>query len=486
MGKNKKKANKKAKQSDKHNNGSAVNETESTIQMAESNNVDKTNVVEIEAELTDTAVVDEPLIDKKEQDVVTSFSVNNTISSNGEEVKELHDEINTLKKELEEEKMKNKKTDNVKESNNDSPDITTLQKERDHFEEQYNTLLNRLSAMKTIFNNMKEAQLELETTKDQLNEYESQNLKLKNKITSINTENEELKATVVTLNKEFSNMEEENESLNENIKTLEHYKKKIESDIEDASQTNNVELKKMTDRNDKLIIQIEDLTLILDTQKQSISDLTNERDDLKESLDKTQEEQKNQITTIKKLEQELESIDNSSKSNIGAKDQEIKALRVQLDSREETIKELEEKDQILKSKIESLQDNVSENEQLEKKTKDQVLQIGKLKHEAIILNEHLKKALAMLKQSSDSETVDKELISNLLISFVSIPRADPKKFEVLELLSSFLNWDDDKKRQAGLIYSSDNNGNSGQATSKTQSFVALWTEFLERESEKEA
>ena len=91
----------------------------------------------------------------------------------------------------------------------------------------------------------------------------------------------------------------------------------------------------------------------------------------------------------------------------------------------------------------------------------------------------------MLKQSSDSESVDKELISNLLISFVSIPRADPRKFEVLELLSNFLNWDDDQKRQAGLIFTpGQDNNNGSKIPSRTESFVAMWTDFLERESEK--
>ena len=122
-------------------------------------------------------------------------------------------------------------------------------------------------------------------------------------------------------------------------------------------------------------------------------------------------------------------------------------------------------------------------EKYEEESKQYILQIGKLRHEAIILNEHLTKALAMLKKSSDSESVDKELISNLLISFVSIPRADPRKFEVLELLSNFLNWDEDKKQQAGLI--SNNESKNSSAVSRTESFVSLWTNYLEKESEKD-
>ena len=136
----------------------------------------------------------------------------------------------------------------------------------------------------------------------------------------------------------------------------------------------------------------------------------------------------------------------------------------------------------LRSEVDSMMDAVGQKEALQQECKEKVLQIGKLRHEAIILNEHLTKALAMLRKSSDSENVDKELISNLLISFVAIPRADPKKFEVLELISSFLNWDDDKKQQAGLISATNGQGSAKSGT-RTQNFVSLWTEFLEKESE---
>ena len=64
------------------------------------------------------------------------------------------------------------------------------------------------------------------------------------------------------------------------------------------------------------------------------------------------------------------------------------------------------------------------------------------------------------------------------------PRADPKKFEVLELLSSFLSWDDDKRQQAGLILDPREKDKNPGSMSRTQNFVSLWTDYLEKESEK--
>lgn len=144
------------------------------------------------------------------------------------------------------------------------------------------------------------------------------------------------------------------------------------------------------------------------------------------------------------------------------------ALRSQLDTELEAHNNDTKTLEGLKKQIEVMREDISMKEKYEEESKQHILQIGKLRHEAIILNEHLTKALTMLKKSSDSESVDKELISNLLISFVSIPRADPRKFEVLELLSNFLNWDEDKKQQAGLISNNEQSRNSG-AVSRTES-----------------
>ncbi|OLL26808.1 GRIP domain-containing protein, partial [Neolecta irregularis DAH-3] len=87
---------------------------------------------------------------------------------------------------------------------------------------------------------------------------------------------------------------------------------------------------------------------------------------------------------------------------------------------------------------------------MEKEVKEKNLQIGKLRHEAVILNEHLTKALRLLKRGSSEDTVDRTLISNLFLSFVAIPRGDGRKFEVLQLLGSLLAWDDEQREKAGL------------------------------------
>jgi hypothetical protein len=72
---------------------------------------------------------------------------------------------------------------------------------------------------------------------------------------------------------------------------------------------------------------------------------------------------------------------------------------------------------------------------------------------AVILNEHLTKALRLLKRASPSSTVDKQVITNFLLQFLSLPREDTKRFEILNLISSLLEWTDEQRQKAGLARS---------------------------------
>lgn len=59
-------------------------------------------------------------------------------------------------------------------------------------------------------------------------------------------------------------------------------------------------------------------------------------------------------------------------------------------------------------------------------------------------------ALRRLRRSSSDTNVDRRLVSNVLLQFLSTPRADSKRFEMLTLLSTILQWTDDEREKAGL------------------------------------
>ncbi|KAK7677119.1 hypothetical protein QCA50_019933 [Cerrena zonata] len=70
----------------------------------------------------------------------------------------------------------------------------------------------------------------------------------------------------------------------------------------------------------------------------------------------------------------------------------------------------------------------------------------------------------MLKQQSNNtnNTIDKELISNVIVSFLQFPRGDSKKFEALQLISALLEWDELRKVQAGLSHNQQSSANANR------------------------
>ncbi|KAJ7158397.1 hypothetical protein C8R43DRAFT_1124991 [Mycena crocata] len=100
--------------------------------------------------------------------------------------------------------------------------------------------------------------------------------------------------------------------------------------------------------------------------------------------------------------------------------------------------------------LEETQTNTSRTQELEKEVKEKSLLIEKLRHEAIIINEHLMEALRRLRRNSTDTNVDRRLVTNVLLSFLTTPRADAKRFEMLSLLASVLSWTDPEREKAGL------------------------------------
>ena len=72
------------------------------------------------------------------------------------------------------------------------------------------------------------------------------------------------------------------------------------------------------------------------------------------------------------------------------------------------------------------------------------------RHPAVTLNEHLMEALRRLRRNAADTSVDRRLVTNVLLQFITTPRADPKRFEMLGLMASILQWSDQERECAGL------------------------------------
>ena len=122
---------------------------------------------------------------------------------------------------------------------------------------------------------------------------------------------------------------------------------------------------------------------------------------------------------------------------------ELEQLRKQVQGAEEAAT-------TAKTTLETTQKELERAIPFEKEVKEKNLLIGKLRHEAVTLNEHLTKALRILKKGRPEDNVDRQIVTNYILHFLAIDRSDPKKFEALQLIASLLNWNDGMSTPSGL------------------------------------
>ncbi|EJU02305.1 hypothetical protein DACRYDRAFT_51397 [Dacryopinax primogenitus] len=189
---------------------------------------------------------------------------------------------------------------------------------------------------------------------------------------------------------------------------------------------------------------------------------------------------------------------------MAAKESELKVATAELGARlqtaEKSLAEYKARAQTAESALAKSALSSVRCGELEKEVKEKNLLIGKLRHEAVIINEHLTEALRRLRKSSSENNVDRRLITNTLLAFLSTPRADSKRFEMLSLLASVLGWNDDERSKAGLqrqpgtgsssatrrvpstARSASSAGTPPAQGDETESFSKMWVEFLLKES----
>lgn len=112
---------------------------------------------------------------------------------------------------------------------------------------------------------------------------------------------------------------------------------------------------------------------------------------------------------------------------------QLDTLRKQLETATSTSSSAQAELSTAKAELDRLQP-------LQQEIKEKNLLIGKLRHEAVTLNEHLTKALRFLKKSKPGDMVDRQLVTNHLLQFLAMERSDPKKFQVLQLIAALLGW----------------------------------------------
>ena len=171
-----------------------------------------------------------------------------------------------------------------------------------------------------------------------------------------------------------------------------------------------------------------------------------------------------------------------------AKEQEtdlaITSMRKQLDETQIKIKEFEIRATTAEHELANTKASFEKMENLELELKLKVQMIGTLKHDIAELQSHLSEALQKLKASgATGDAVDRSVISNLLVQFLSCKNDDKRAREILKVISSFLRLSKDDQAKIGLTENQADTANSPDGkTSSDASFTDMWITFLYKEA----
>ncbi|ORZ04079.1 hypothetical protein BCR41DRAFT_313435 [Lobosporangium transversale] len=372
-------------------------------------------------------------------------------------------------------------------------DLQKTVNERNHFQSQHRALLDRVSNMKSTLGTKLQADMEnINTLRQQIEQLTAQN---NSYIQTIKQLEEELMAS--------------HEHYEKTSRELEHLRRHMVDIKEDAfaevvEKENLIqELQSRLQREER---EREDWETMASEQRASkdqaimaMRAMERERDAARTESEAIRQELDRQLRSIDNLQMAMEELQASKESEIQFA---LERLQVQLNSSNRTLDEYKGRAQAAEEQLQHMSLDVERVRQLEREVKEKNLTIGKLRHDAVIQQEHLTEAMRRLREESNQNTVDIPLISNLFISFLNIPRGDQKRFEILQLISGVLKFTDEQREQAGLIRKA---GSSLGAMTPTtsgsrspsmeqmrqhqepkESFFDMWASFLIRESNSNA
>ncbi|KAH7125746.1 hypothetical protein B0J11DRAFT_313389 [Dendryphion nanum] len=386
-------------------------------------------------------------------------------------------------------------------------EVTTLQGELDeaneskeHFETQYRNLLGRVNTIKSSLGDrlkadaarLEEAQTHISGLEEQNQELQQSNTALSEELTQLRKQNED-QASEITNLRDRANVSQQN-WIQERDDLISR-EAAAREDFENARQA----------MQDWEALALNERSLH-DNLKERMSELAEQVETLREAHQKATSERDTNSQTVDGLHKALQEVQNARKIErrelVENHESELNELRKQVQAAEQAANSA-------KSTLETTQNELQRAIPFEKEVKEKNLLIGKLRHEAVTLNEHLTKALRILKKGRPEDNVDRQIVTNYILHFLAIDRSDPKKFEALQLIAALLNWSDEQREQAGLARPGASNNNlriplspfrrvpstpslnsavnsdpmlMASSSSNKESLAELWSDFLEKEA----
>ncbi|KAK5168472.1 hypothetical protein LTR04_006732 [Oleoguttula sp. CCFEE 6159] len=377
-------------------------------------------------------------------------------------------------------------------------ELEDSQSGKEHAEIQYRNLLGKVNTIKSQLGERLKADAE------EISQARAQIEKLEDQSRSLRETNESLQANLNKISAGCEQQAQEISTLRSRTNLSQQNWAKERNDLvnREAYAREEFEAAKQA-MQDWEVLAMEERSL-----RESLSDrmaeLEEQLSSQREAYERAASERDTHSLTVDGLQRALQDIQDARKRELR---EMVEHTQSQFEDLRKQVQVAEEAASSSQTSLEATQKELERALPFEREVKEKNLLIGKLRHEAVILNDHLTKALRFLKKGKPEDNVDRQIVTNHLLHFLALDRSDPKKFQVLQLIAALLSWSDEQREAAGLARPGASNSSlriplspfrrtpstpslsaefmpeSPAGTSK-ESLAELWNEFLEREAQE--
>lgn len=342
---------------------------------------------------------------------------------------ELREEVTQLRKSLE--TIQSKHEEEISGLKEQAADAA---KSKEHAENQYRDLRGKVNTIKSqLGERMRQDAEELERMRAQVDDLEDQNRQLRDDNEQLRKHTEEHASEISTLRSRATLSQQNWIKERDELIQREAYARE---EFETAKQA----------MQDWEVLAMEERSL-RENLGDRVAELEDQLNNQREVLERAVNERDTQTSTVDGLQRALRDIQDARKKELR---EIVENSQNQLEELRKQLQAAEEASTKAKTELETTRKELERALPFEKEVKEKNLLIGKLRHEAVILNDHLTKALRILRKGRPEDNVDRQIVTNHLLHFLALDRSDPKKFQVLQLIAALLGWTDEQREQAGL------------------------------------
>ena len=289
--------------------------------------------------------------------------------------------------------------------NQHTEEISTIRSEledtqaaKEQAETQYQHLLGRINTIKaSLGERLKADKQELEEAKEQIEELETQNSALEKQIQTLEAGAKRMEEESGETSKELSSLRNRHNLSQENWV---HEREDMTTQIRHLKDEAEAAKDAMGDWE---VLAMEEKRM-RESLSERVADLEEQYSSQKEAYEVAITERDAQSQTVGGLQRALQEVQDARKRELR---EMVESYEDQLQSLKKLVQESDTRATEADASKGALQTELNRLAPFEKEVKEKNLLIGKLRHEAIVLNDHLTKALRFLKKAKPEDNIDR-------------------------------------------------------------------------------